>query len=61
MVSNISPSQVYGYDIKMMDEQSKLNAMYTIIYNTFEFVSNHKRDMQPILDEFNKNYIEHNI
>ena len=61
MLSNSSPGQVYGYDIEMMDEQSKLNAMYTIIFNTFEFVSNHKRDMQPILDEFNKNYIEHNI
>lgn len=58
---NFSDNYLLGYNIKHMDEQSKLNAMYTIIRNTFEYVSNHKRDMQPILDEFNKSYIRYNI
>ena len=50
-----------GYDIKELDEQKKLNAMYTIIVNTFEFVATHKRDMQPVLNDLNESYIRYNI
>lgn len=50
-----------GYDIIELNEQKKLNAMYTIIVNTFEFVATHKRDMQPVLNDLNESYIRYNI
>ncbi len=49
------------YNIQELDEQNKLNAMYTIIVNTFVFIANHKRDMQPVLNDLNQNYIDFNI
>ncbi len=49
------------YSIRRLDEQEKLNAMYTIIFNTFEFIASHKRDMQPILNDLNESYIRYNI
>lgn len=50
-----------GYNIRKLDEQSKLNAMYTIILTTFEFIASHKRDMQPVLNDLNESYIKYNI
>ena len=50
-----------NFNIRVLDEQNKLNAMYTIIVNTFEFVANHKRDMQPVLSDLNESYIFYNI
>lgn len=50
-----------GFDIRSLDEQNKLNAMYTIIVETFEFIAGHKRDMQPVLNDLNQSYIEYNI
>lgn len=49
------------YNIQVLDEQNKLNAMYTIIFKTFEFVTNHKRDMLPVLSDLNESYIRYNI
>ena len=50
-----------GYEIHKLDEQKKLDAMYTIIRQTFEFVAEHKRDMQPVLDDLNQSFIRYNI
>lgn len=62
---NINPdkSQYHNldYDIRILNSQSKLDAMYTIIFNTFDFILNHKRDMQPILNDLNESYIKYNI
>ncbi len=63
IILNPDKSQYHdlNYNIKVLDEQNKLNAMYTIIVNTFEFVANHKRDMQPLLNDLNENYIRYNV
>jgi hypothetical protein len=63
MTINPDMSEYNGldYNISILDEQNKLNAMYTIIFNTFEFVANHKRDMLPILSDLNESYIRYNI
>lgn len=60
---NSESSQYHNldYNIHVMDIQSKLDAMYTIIFNTFDFVYNHKRDMQPVLNDLNESYIKYNI
>ncbi|MBQ6219754.1 MAG: zinc ribbon domain-containing protein [Methanosphaera sp.] len=58
---NLADFHKLGYDIEGFDEQNKLNAMYTIIVQTFEFVAGHKRDMQPILDDLNNNFIRYNV
>lgn len=50
-----------GFEINKLNEQNKLNAMYTIIMNTFEFVAGHKRDMQPVLNDLNESYIHYNV
>ena len=50
-----------GFEIDEYDEQTKLNAMYSIIVQTFEFVAGHKRDMQPVLDDLNNSYIRFNV
>lgn len=50
-----------NFNIHELSEQSKLDAMYTIILNTFEFVSEHKRDMQPVLNDLNQSYISYNV
>ncbi len=49
------------YNIENLEEQEKLNAMYTILFSTFEFVANHKRDMLPVLSDLNESYIRYNI
>ncbi|MEE1117116.1 hypothetical protein, partial [Methanosphaera sp.] len=58
---NLADFHKLGYDIEGFDEQNKLNAMYTIIFKTFEFVTNHKRDMLPVLSDLNESYIRYNI
>lgn len=61
--TNPDTSQYHNlnYNIHELDEQEKLNAMYTIIHNTFEFIAKHKRDMQPVLNDLNENYIRYNV
>lgn len=49
------------YMIDKISEQSKMNAIYTIIYRTFELFTKKKRDMLPILDDLNNSYIYYNI
>ncbi len=49
------------YNVEILDEQNKLNAMYSIIFSTFEFVANHKRDMQPVLSDLNESFIRYNV
>ncbi|RAP51229.1 MAG: hypothetical protein BZ138_05690 [Methanosphaera sp. rholeuAM270] len=49
------------YNIQKLDEQKKLDAIYTIILGTFEFITTHKRDMQIILSDINENYIQYNV
>ncbi len=49
------------FNIRELDEQEKLNAMYTILVNTFKFIAEHKRDMQPVLNDLNESYIRYNI
>lgn len=63
METNPETSQYHNldYNVHVLDEQKKLNAMYTIIYNTFEFISEHKRDMQPVLNDLNESYIRYNV
>ena len=49
------------YNIMKVNEQTKLNAIYTIIYKTFELFCKNKRDMLPILDDLNNSYIYYNV
>ncbi|MGN1322354.1 MAG: hypothetical protein ACI4VJ_07235, partial [Methanosphaera sp.] len=49
------------YNIMKVNEQTKLNAIYTVIYKTFELFCKHKRDMLPILDDLNNSYIYYNV
>ena len=58
---NTSQYHNINYNIKKLDEQEKLNAMYTIITNTFKFIAQHKRDMQPVLNDINESYIRYNV
>lgn len=63
MTINPDKSQYHNlnYTIKTLDDQEKLNAMYTILFSTFEFVANHKRDMLPVLSDLNESFIRYNI
>ena len=50
-----------GYEIHKLNEQDKLNAMYSIIRETFKFIEGHKRDMRPVLDDINQSFIRYNV
>ncbi|WP_455645528.1 hypothetical protein [Methanosphaera sp.] len=49
------------FNVDLIDEQEKLNSIYTIIYKTFELFCKNKRDMLPILDDLANSYIYYNI
>lgn len=57
----ISQDNTLGYPIHTLDNQQKINALYTIIYKTFEMFCKDKRDLLIILDELNQKYIYYNI
>ena len=58
---HISQDNTIGYPIYKFNTQQKIDALYTIIYNTFELFYKNKKDMLPLLDQFNQSYIYYNI
>ena len=58
---HISQDNTIGYPIYKFNTQQKIDALYTIIYKTFELFYKNKKDMLPLLDQFNQSYIYYNI
>lgn len=52
--------EIFGYDIPHIKLENKLKSVYTLIFETFNYIYNNKVEMIDLLYDLDNNYIEFN-